>query len=74
MTVAVGLPGLNVIDFAGYREGRRVSAVRAQAIQAVCRHCGAALGEGESDDDCSSAGLTAGVVAPPLPRRKFRAE
>jgi hypothetical protein len=43
----------NVIDLAGYRLGR---GGKAPAISArVCRHCGAALLEGESDDDCSSA-------------------
>ena len=58
----------NVIDFAGFRER---SVARAQAISArSCRHCGAALLDGESDDDCSSndAGLAA-----PRPR-KFYAE
>jgi hypothetical protein len=45
----------NVVDFARYRAGRnadgKASAFRARA----CRHCGAALLEGESEDDCSSA-------------------
>lgn len=73
MVDAVLTPGRNVIDFAGYREGRRAGAIKAQPIGALCRHCGAALGEGESDDDCSSAGIS---LAPPamLPRRVFRAE
>jgi hypothetical protein len=45
----------NVIDFARYQAGRGVAG-KAVAISArVCRHCGAALSEGESDDDCSSA-------------------
>jgi hypothetical protein len=45
----------NVIDLAGYRLGRG-GAGKASAISArVCRHCGAALLEGESEDDCSSA-------------------
>jgi hypothetical protein len=35
-----------------------------------CRHCGAALLDGESDDDCSSAGIEA--AAPML--RKFYAD
>ena len=45
----------NVIDFARYQAGRGVAG-KAVAISArVCRHCGAALSEGESEDDCSSA-------------------
>ncbi len=42
-----------VVDFARYQ------AVRAAAGKALaargCRHCGAALSEGESEDECSSA-------------------
>ncbi len=42
-------PG-NVVDFARYRTGKAV------AISArVCRHCGAALSDGEREDECSSA-------------------
>ena len=45
----------NVIDFARYQQGRG-GAPRRLAISArVCRHCGAALLEGESEDECSSA-------------------
>ncbi len=45
----------NVVDFACYQAGRH-AAVRAPAILArFCRHCGAVLSEGESEDDCSSA-------------------
>ena len=44
----------NVIDLAGYRLGR--GGGKASAISArVCRHCCAALLDGESEDDCSSA-------------------
>ncbi|HET7889655.1 MAG TPA: hypothetical protein VFL62_25780 [Bradyrhizobium sp.] len=46
-------PMQNVIDFASYQQGRNI--VRAEAISArSCRHCGAALGEGEREDECSS--------------------
>jgi hypothetical protein len=55
----------NVVDFLGYQQLRRGSAEtrigqalveKAQAIAArSCRHCGAALAEGESEDECSSA-------------------
>jgi hypothetical protein len=43
----------NVVDFARYSAGRN-AAGKAMAIRA-CRHCGAALLEGESEDECSSA-------------------
>ncbi len=72
MVDAVLTPARNVIDFAGYRAVRRTSAVTAPPLRALCRHCGAALGEDESDDDCSSAGI--GVALPAPPRRVFRAE
>ena len=45
----------NVVDFARYQAGRDVSG-KAVAISArICRHCGAALSEGEREDECSSA-------------------
>jgi hypothetical protein len=58
----------NVVDFMGYQQQRR-SSVREQAREQArvlvasalaasatrCRHCGAALAEGESEDECSSA-------------------
>jgi hypothetical protein len=44
----------NVVDFGRYRESRASGSVSAISVRA-CRHCGAALLEGESDDDCSSA-------------------
>ena len=45
----------NVVDFARYQAGR-AAAGRALAMSArVCRHCGAALSEGEREDECSSA-------------------
>ena len=43
----------NVVDFARYSAGRS-AAGQAMAIR-TCRHCGAALLEGESEDECSSA-------------------
>ena len=43
----------NVIDLARYQQGR--AAARAQAISArLCRHCGAALADGENEDECSA--------------------
>ena len=45
----------NVVDFARYHQGRN-AADKALAMSArICRHCGAALSEGESEDECSSA-------------------
>jgi hypothetical protein len=44
----------NVIDFARYQEGRSIGKAHAIAAR-VCRHCGAALSDGENEDECSSA-------------------
>jgi hypothetical protein len=45
----------NVVDFARYQVDRN-AAGKALAISArTCRHCGAALLDGESENDCSSA-------------------
>jgi hypothetical protein len=44
----------NVVDLASYRQGRNFAG-RAEAISArTCRHCGAALSDGEQEDECSS--------------------
>jgi len=45
--------GRNIVDFARYQAGRNAAA-EALSVRA-CRHCGAALSEGESEDECSSA-------------------
>jgi len=45
----------HVVDFARYQVDRN-AAGKALAISArTCRHCGAALLDGESENDCSSA-------------------
>jgi hypothetical protein len=64
--------GRNVVDFARYQQGRKIGA--AKALARTCRHCGAALGKGESEEECSSAGFN--FEAPGLrePPRKFYAE
>ena len=55
MVEKVITPPENVVDFARYQAGR-AAAGKAVAISArVCRHCGAALSEGEREDECSSA-------------------
>ena len=44
----------NVIDFAPYQQGRNLG--KAQTISTrLCRHCGAAMADGENEDECSSA-------------------
>ncbi len=59
----------NVVDFLAYRA--RKPDGKAAAISArSCRHCGAGLMDGESDDDCSSLGIDAAAPAP----RKFYAD
>jgi hypothetical protein len=74
MVEKVIMPAHNVVvDFARYQRDRD-AAGKSLAISArSCRHCGAALSEGESEDECSSAFNSA---APRLrePPRKFYAE
>jgi hypothetical protein len=47
--------GRNVIDFARYQQGRNAAASELAVSARTCRHCGAALSEGEREDECSSA-------------------
>ncbi len=48
-------PARNVVDFLDYQRSLRD---RAAAIsQRCCRHCGAVMGEDDSEDDCSSAAI-----------------
>ena len=55
MVEKVITPGPNVVDFARYQLGRNAGG-RTPAISArACRHCGAALSEGEREEECSSA-------------------
>ena len=44
----------NVVDFARYQQGRSAAGRAAAMLARVCRHCGAALQEGEREDECSS--------------------
>jgi hypothetical protein len=66
----------NVIDFARYQQDRNIG--NAQAIAArLCRHCGAALSDGENEDECSSAFNIDALTqrsAPRKTRSKFYAE
>jgi hypothetical protein len=62
----------NVIDLARYQQGR--AGDKAQAFSTrLCRHCGAALSDGENEDECSS---TFNIAAASLrtAQRVFRAE
>ena len=62
----------NVLDFARYHAGRNVA--RAGAISArICRHCGAALSEGEREDECSSV-LNIEAASPRGGARKLYAD
>jgi hypothetical protein len=45
----------NVVDFARYRAGRNSDGMASALVARACRYCGAALLEGESERDCSSA-------------------
>jgi hypothetical protein len=45
----------NVVDFARYYRGRNAADQALAMSTRICRHCGAALSEGESEDECSSA-------------------
>ena len=67
----------NVIDFAPYQQGRAFGKVQAFSAR-ICRHCGAALADGENEDECSSAlnsnTFDIDVVALRTPQRKFYAE
>jgi hypothetical protein len=73
MVEKVITPGPNVVDFARYQAGRIAAGTAPAVAGRTCRHCGAALSEGEREDECSSA---FNVKAPRLrePSRKFYAE
>ncbi|UGY12621.1 hypothetical protein [Bradyrhizobium septentrionale] len=65
-------PRRNVIDFARYQQDR--AAGKVQAISpALCRYCGAALLDGEDEDDCSSA-LNDIALQPEKKSRRFYAD
>jgi hypothetical protein len=62
----------NVIDFASYQQGRIVGNLQAFSVR-LCRHCGAALADGENEDECSST-FNVDVSALCAAQRKFYAE
>jgi hypothetical protein len=55
MVEKVITPGPNVVEFARYQAGRTAAGAAPAMPGRACRHCGAALAEGESEDECSSA-------------------
>ncbi|PZA09990.1 hypothetical protein DNX69_21925 [Rhodopseudomonas palustris] len=61
----------NVVDLASYRA--KPLGIRGDAGRR-CRHCGAALLDDESEDDCSSAGVALQSPARRRPTRVFRAD
>ena len=63
----------NVIDFARYRAGRNSGGKASALVARACRHCGAAMLEGESEDECSSA-FNTGVPRLRDAPRKFYAD
>lgn len=73
MVEKVITPLPNVVDFARYQAGRNAAGSALAISTRVCRHCGAALSEGENEDECSGAiGVdAAGLHGGP---RKFRAD
>jgi hypothetical protein len=48
-------PARNVVDLARYQRERNGAAATLSISARMCRHCGAALSEGEREDECSGA-------------------
>jgi hypothetical protein len=69
MVEKVITPGPNVVDFARYQAGRIAAGSALAMTGRTCRHCGAALAEGEREDECSSAFNTKAPA-----QRKFYAD
>jgi hypothetical protein len=64
-------PGLNVIDFVRYQLSRNVAGKALVLSARTCRHCGAALSEGEREDECSSALNTEALRLRDAPRKFY---
>ncbi|MBW8902503.1 MAG: hypothetical protein JF566_00565 [Bradyrhizobium sp.] len=63
----------NVVDFARYQAGRSAAGKAAAVAARICCHCGAALSEGEREDECSSV-LNVEVASPRAGPRKLCAD
>ena len=61
----------NVIAFPQRRQRGAFSSATAETAK-ICIHCGGRLGEGEFEDECSSAPVQARLNAPSLKWRKAR--
>jgi hypothetical protein len=61
----------NVVDFASYQQSRNAAGTTLAVSARTCRHCGAALAEGESEAECSSAFNTDAVSFCGTPRKFF---
>ena len=61
----------NVIDLARYQQDRGAALAFSTRL---CRHCGAALADGENEDECSSAFNLAAASILRAKQRKFYAE
>jgi len=48
-------PARNVVDLVRYQRERNGAAAPLSMSARMCRHCGAALSEGEREDECSGA-------------------
>lgn len=68
MVVKNEIPGRNVVDLRSYQQARSAGSKAAAMSARTCRHCGAGLMDGESEDDCSSAGID---VHGPMPRKSY---
>jgi len=66
-------PRRNVIDFARYQQDRALGKVQALS-PALCRYCGAALLDGEDEDECSSALNDVALRQPEKKSRRFYAD
>ncbi|WP_249147293.1 hypothetical protein [Bradyrhizobium jicamae] len=66
-------PRRNVIDFARYQQNRAAGKVLALSPK-LCRYCGAALMDGEDEDECSSALNTLALQPLETKPRRFYAD
>ncbi len=67
MVEKVVMQARKVVDLAQYRTGR--SAASKAFAARTCRHCGAALSDDESEDECSSAFNVEAALLRKMPRK-----
>jgi len=61
----------NVLDFARYQRERNDAGNTPALSARLCRHCGAALLEGEREDECSSAFNVEAPMLRSAPRKYY---